>query len=70
MAIQIIDNVPVYIVDLVEMPELPVVGTGFEQYYAQALTMAIQGGLITEPGKYGIEVNFSDFTWKVYGITE
>jgi hypothetical protein len=69
--LQTVDAKLVYVVDLKTMPVLPIVGTGFEQKYAEALTLALRDGLITEPGKYGIEiVDWYTLEWKVYRIDE
>lgn len=68
--LQEIQGKPVYVVDLKTMPELPVVGTGFEQHYAEALTQAIHRGIIKEPGKYGIYIDFATDEWEVYKIID
>lgn len=70
MSFQTIQDKTVYVVDFDTMPALPIVGTGVEQYYAEALTDAIRRGTIAEPGKYGIEVDFTTMKWNVYKITE
>lgn len=54
--LQIVDGRQVYVVDFDAMPELPITGVGEEIPFARALTAAIESGLISEPGKYGIEV--------------
>lgn len=56
--LQIVQGRAVYVVDLKTLPALPVVGTGYEQYYAEALTRALLDGVVTEPGKYGIELYY------------
>jgi len=68
--IQIIDDKAVYVVEFTSMPELPIVGTGMDQYYAQALTSAIRQGIIKYPGKYGIEVDFNTMQWHAYELVE
>ncbi len=68
--LQTVDAKLVYVVDLKTMPVLPVVGTGVEQKYADALTLALKDGLITKPGKYGIEIDWFTGEWKVYQINE
>ena len=48
------DNIG-YVVEIDELPELPVRGTNrVEMAYAEALTDAIANGVITEGGKYFI----------------
>jgi hypothetical protein len=75
MALQMVQGKMVYVVDLKTMPTLPIVGTGYEQYYAEALTAALEQGLIKIPGKYGIEIFFDGsmvrmMHWNVYRIDE
>lgn len=54
--LQIVDDKEVYVVDLKTMPELPITWeTPEEEPFAKALGAAILTGVITEPGKYGIE---------------
>ena len=71
--LQTIDGREVYVVDFNTIPATPITGVGKEEPYAIALTAAIDGGLITEPGKYGIHVT-TDFdgthVWNVYHIIE
>lgn len=69
---QVINDKAVYVVDLKEMPVLPIVGTGVEQYYAEALTEAISQGLVTIPGKYGISIDWSTHParWEAHKIIE
>ena len=38
--------------------------------YAQALQLAIETGVITEPGKYGIHVDTNTRRWDVFKIIE
>lgn len=66
---QIADKL-VYVVEFDTMPVLPIVGTGVEQYYAEALTNAIRYGMITKPGKYAIEVDFTTKRWEVFEVQE
>ncbi len=68
--IQIVEGIPVYVVDLDTMPELPIVGTGIDQYYAEALTDALRNGVVTKPGKYGIYINWHIDTYQVFEIRE
>jgi hypothetical protein len=62
----------VYVVDIKTMPKSHIVGTGIEQYYAQALDQAIREGLIDKPGKYAIWVDFDlpGHPWKVFEVIE
>lgn len=62
----------VFVVDFDTMPELPITGVGEEEPYARALTAAIEDGVITEPGKYGIHVSdrSNRLVWNVYRIEE
>lgn len=41
-----------------------------ESKYAEALTDAIETGVITEPGKYGIHIDQQNNRWDVYKIVE
>lgn len=68
--LQTIEGTEVYVVDFTEMPELPIHGTSVESIYAQALTDAIETGIITEPGKYGITVNRITRTYEIFAINE
>lgn len=57
MSLQIVDGTEVFVVDLEALPELPITwSTAEEEPYAKALDHAIRTGVITEPGKYGIEL--------------
>ena len=97
---QTIGDKRLYVVDLDEMPQLPITGLTEEETlyerlldrlvgnrygtllgrktispYAIALTESIKSGLITEPGKYGIEILWIGRDnpiqkWNVYRITE
>ena len=55
---QTVQGRKVYVVDLPELPTLPVhAGTEPElANYAKALTHAIENGIIMQPGKYAIEI--------------
>lgn len=67
--LQTIDGIPVYVVDIQEMPELPIKAHNLEEApYALALEVAIRDGVITEPGKYGILVEGTNFN--IYRIQE
>ena len=72
--LQYVDGHYVYVVELETLPCTPIVGTGIEQSYAQALTTAIRDGVITKPGKYAIELNFMSgngtIPWHVYEVQE
>lgn len=62
----------VFVADLKELPPLPLTyeDTPELKPYAWALETAIRTGLITGPGKYGVEINEDDMTWNVYLIIE
>jgi hypothetical protein len=68
--IQLVEGIPVYVVDLKTMPQLPIVGTGIDQYYAEALTLALRDGVVAKPGKYGIYLNWDTKTYQVFEIKE
>lgn len=74
MALQMVDDKIVYVVDFDTMPDLPITGTDVERPYADALTEAIRTGVISEPGKYGIHVDFTNFpltfNWSAFKIKE
>lgn len=78
---QTIQGRPVYVVDLPTIPELPIYAINepalpAHNYktrladYAVALNEAIRTGVITEPGKYAIEINEADKTWNIYTVNE
>lgn len=55
--LQTIAGTEVFVVDLVTLPELPITWSNAdEELYARALDHALRTGVITEPGKYGIEL--------------
>lgn len=57
--LQTVDNRTVFVVDFDTMPTLPITwNTAEEEPYARALVAAIQDGVITKPGKYGIEITY------------
>lgn len=61
-----------FIVDLTEIPELPITDGGIKALkpYAEALDAAIREGVITEPGKYGIEIDYVLNRWNIHTIHE
>lgn len=64
MQLQIVDGLPVYVVDLTAgLPELPIHSDDMPAFapYAEALTSALTDGIITKPGKYGIYIKY---TWR------
>lgn len=73
--LQTIQGHLVKVIDLKEMPKLPITWDHpDEKPYAQALHDAIFKGMITEPGKYGIEVIPGKYAWdfefNIYVIQE
>jgi hypothetical protein len=70
---QRIHNAIYYVVDLKEFPPpMPITDGGDPALtqYAEALTNAINNGIVTEPGKYGIQVNSIFQTFGIYKIQE
>jgi hypothetical protein len=71
--LQTINGRECYVAVLTQSPQiyLPVGDDGDPQLtpYANALDTAIRTGVITEPGKYGIEVK-TDGAWMAYAIIE
>ncbi len=58
------------VVEFDTMPELPITGIGWEAPYAKGLTEAILTRVITEPGKYGIHVDYETNRWEAHRIIE
>lgn len=72
---QKVDGKRVYVVDLITMPKLPInsIGSPELQPCAVALTQAIEQKVITEPGRYSIEIvlnEFRELRWNVYKILD
>lgn len=69
---QVIGTKRVYVVDLPELPELPITWTDTPELkpYAEALQKAIEVGTIKEPGKYGIEITPNHEMYMIYQINE
>jgi hypothetical protein len=73
MSIQTVDGRDVYVIDFATMPELPITAGSLEDApYAAALDDAIRTGVITEPGKYGIEIKGATdrIDYSIYAIKE
>ncbi len=68
--LQTVQGKPVYVVEFDTMPELPITGIGWEAPYAKGLTEAILTRVITEPGKYGIHVDYETNRWEAHRIIE
>lgn len=71
--LQTIDGYNVFVVDFKTMPELPITWSSPEEEpYAKALQAAIQDGVITEPGKYGIQIEHASplSTYTIHTIKE
>lgn len=67
--VQRIEGKEVYVVNFDTMPELPITASTLDEApYALALETAIRGGIITEPGKYGIHLDGTNYT--IYRILE
>lgn len=68
--LQIIDDKEVYVVEFDTLPELPITWDNEdEMLYAIALGAAINDGIITEPGKYGIAIKRIDDDNMSYDIS-
>lgn len=50
--------------------DVMLIGLTTRMTYAEALTDAIETGVITEPGKYGIELNRITRSYNIYKINE
>jgi hypothetical protein len=60
-----------FVVDLPVLPKLPIHDGGASELkpYAEALTTAIETGIVKEPGKYAIDfITATD--WKIYTVNE
>lgn len=75
--LQTIAGTEVFVVDLVTLPELPITwNNADEELYARALDHALRTNVITEPGKYGIELEppksriDRDSHYRIHRITE
>jgi hypothetical protein len=67
--LQTIQGREVYVVEFDTVPDLPITwNTPEEEPYARALHIAIEGGLITEGGKYGIDVETSEGPKPIFNI--
>lgn len=72
MSFQVINDLKVYVVDLVETPDLPIRSGGDSELapYAIALTHALKNRTIIAPGKFAIYVDFSNDTWLAFEVKE
>lgn len=71
--LQTVQDRQVYVVDFDTMPPLPITWSNAEEEpYARCLDNALRTEVITEPGKYGIELQFDSETKKymIYKIIE
>ncbi|QEQ93899.1 hypothetical protein SEA_KARDASHIAN_34 [Streptomyces phage Kardashian] len=71
--LQNIDGKTVYVVVIPEGPsQFPYNDGGNPELtpYAQALNAACMMGLVQEPGKYGIEIDFSTMAWAIHRVIE
>lgn len=68
----VIDGKKLYVVDLVEEPARPIQSGGDPVLlpYAIALEHALKDGIVKVPGKYGIEINFTNDTYLIHSILE
>jgi hypothetical protein len=70
---QVIQGRIYFVVDMPEFPPpLPITDGGDPALtqYAEALTAAIQEGVVTKPGKYAIAVNAVAGRWTIFAIEE
>jgi hypothetical protein len=69
---QTIDGRRVFVVEFSQLPELPITDDGLPALkpYASALELAILNRIITEPGKYGIEIDRLGMHYNIYAIQE
>ena len=66
---QIVQDTLVYIVEFEQLPKLPIVANDESEVpYAMALQNAIETGIITKGGKYGIHINPNSMSYMVYAI--
>jgi hypothetical protein len=81
MKLQKIQGRNVYVVDLPEIPQLPIYAINrpaLPAYnykpelapYAEALDAAIRQGIVSQPGKYAIEIDKSMNTWQIFAVQE
>ena len=72
---QTINGKSVFVVEFDTMPVTPITGltdeeTRNERMYDNILTAAIETGVITTPGKYGLYKDVENRRWEVYVINE
>lgn len=69
---QTIDGHHVFVVELHQLPDLPITDGGLPSLwpYSQALELAILNRIITKPGKYGIEVDPIEDHYNIFVIQE
>lgn len=69
---QTIDGRHVFVVELTQLPELPINDGGFPHLkpYAEALELAILSGIIRAPGKFGIELVDLGTNYNIYSVQE
>lgn len=69
---QVIQQKKVYVVDLTERPWGEIHSKDDPELvpYAEALNQALENGLISKPGKYGIHIDLTLNTWSVFEIIE
>lgn len=72
--LQTVDGKTVFVVDFDTLPTLPITyRTEEEKQYALILARAIQDGVITGPGKYGLEFEhktLKDVRYTIHFIVE
>lgn len=70
--LQTVQGKKVFVVDFTELPELPITDDGAPELklYAEALDDAIRTGLISKPGKYGIQIFPLIKRYEIYEIQD
>ena len=69
---RIIDGKRIEVVEFDTMPELPITGLMVSTWpsYIQVLNDAFECGIITEPGKYGIELKPGSRDYVIHKIVD
>jgi hypothetical protein len=69
---QTIDGRNVFVVELAQLPDLPITDGGIPHLkpYAEALELAILSGIVKAPGKFGIEITDLGTNYNIYEVKE